>query len=136
MAVSARDVARQLGDGNCQQPGGGLSSLAAVSFERLACVSEIPEECGLSVRRGELEIGLYRVEGRVYAMENVCPHAGYLLHEGELDGSYVVCPGHGWAFSVVTGLAPGEVEEQPLRRYPVRIEGDEVWIDLETPLDP
>ena len=106
-----------------------------MSFERLACLSEIPEECGLFVRRGELEIGLYRVEGRVYAMENVCPHAGYALHEGELDGGFGVCPGHGWAFSVVTGLALGEAEEEPLRRYPVRIEGDEVWIDLAAPLD-
>jgi nitrite reductase/ring-hydroxylating ferredoxin subunit len=107
-----------------------------VPFELLARLSEIPEGSGLCVRRGELEIGLYRVEGRVYAMENVCPHAGYALHEGELAGSDVICPGHGWAFSVVTGLAPGEVEEEPLRRYPVRIEVDEVWVDLATPLDP
>lgn len=103
-------------------------------FERVAKLSEIPDGCGLQVRCGELEIGLYRVDGCVHAMEDVCPHAGYPLHEGELDGSYVICPGHAWTFSVVTGLAEGEVEEEPLRRYPVRIEGDEVWIDVTAPL--
>lgn len=81
-------------------------------------------------------MGLYRLEGRVYAVRDTCPHQGYPLSEGELDDACIVCPGHGWAFDVRTGLAPGEVEEEPLERYPVRLRGDEVWIDVGAPLPP
>ena len=67
-------------------------------------------------------------------MENVCPHAGSPLHDGEREGTLVICAAHGWAFDLETGLAPGEVEEEPLCRWAVRIEGDEVLIDLDLPL--
>ncbi len=107
-----------------------------VAFKRVAAVIEIPEGRGLCVRVGELEIGLYRVGEGYFAMDNVCPHAGYPLCDGELEDSTIMCPGHGWVFDVQTGLAPGEVEETPLVRYPVRIEGDDLWIDVDEPLLP
>jgi nitrite reductase/ring-hydroxylating ferredoxin subunit len=105
-----------------------------MAFERVARLSDIPAGRGLRVRVGEREVGLWRVGERVFAMDDVCPHAGYPLHEGDLQGSFAICPGHGWAFCVETGLAPGEVDERPQERWPVRIEGDEIWVDLAVPL--
>jgi nitrite reductase/ring-hydroxylating ferredoxin subunit len=106
-----------------------------MAFERVAELAQIPSDCGLRVRMAGREVGLYRIGDRVYAMDNLCPHAGYPLHEGELDGTWVICPGHGWAFDVITGLAPGEIEEEPLERYPVRVEDGAVWIDVSAPLE-
>ena len=105
-----------------------------MAFQRVARLSDIPEDGGFRVSLNGSEIGLYRVGGRVYAMENVCPHAGYPLNEGFLDGTRVTCPGHGWEFDLITGLAPGEVEEEPLARFPVRLDGDEVWVDPDASL--
>ncbi len=105
-----------------------------MAFKRVALLREIREGTGLRVILDTLEIGLYRVGDACYAMENMCPHMGYPLCDGELEGSMITCPGHGWEFNVVTGLAPGEVQEPPLARYPVRIEGDEVLIDVDSPL--
>ncbi len=107
-----------------------------MTFKRVASVSEIPLGRGLRVTVGALEIGLYRVGEGYFAMDNVCPHAGYPLCDGELEGTSIVCPGHGWAFDLVTGLALGEVEEAPITRYPVRIEGDDILIDVDEPLVP
>jgi nitrite reductase/ring-hydroxylating ferredoxin subunit len=105
-----------------------------VAFERVAALREIPEGAGLRVELRGRTIGLYRVRDRVFAMDDACPHAGYPLSEGDLIGTRVVCPAHGWEFDVVTGLAPGEVEEEPLERYPVRIDAGEVLLDLDDPL--
>ncbi len=105
-----------------------------MAFERVASLSNLPKRGGLRVTVGGREIGLWQVGDRVYAMENLCPHAGSPLHEGELDGTFVVCAAHGWAFDLETGLAPGEVDEEPLRRWRVRVDGDEILIDPELPL--
>ena len=105
-----------------------------MAFKRVASIQEIPEGRGLRVMLAALEIGLYRVGDTCYAMDNMCPHMGYPLCDGELEGSRITCPGHGWEFDVVTGLAPGEVQEPPLARYPVRIDGDDVLIDVDNPL--
>jgi nitrite reductase/ring-hydroxylating ferredoxin subunit len=106
-----------------------------VAFERVARLCDLPAGRGHCVQVRGRAVGLYRVGERVYAMEDVCPHAGYPLHEGDLDGTCIVCPGHGWTFDLVTGLAPGEIEEPPLERFPVRIVGDEIWIDVARPPD-
>lgn len=98
-------------------------------FERVARLAEIPEDCGLLVQLDGEEIGLYRVGNAVVALENSCPHAGYPLHLGVFDGQVVICSAHGWEYDVCTGLPPGLSKGHPLRRFAVRIAGDDVLID-------
>ena len=102
-----------------------------MGFERVARLSELPKGQGLCVSVGGEEIGLYLAGDSVIALENLCPHAGYPLHEGWYDGRVVVCNGHGWEYDIRTGLQTGVTADEPLRRYAVRIEGDEVWVDPE-----
>ena len=106
-----------------------------MAFQRVARVGEIPEGRGHCVRVGELEIGLYRVEGEIYAMENRCPHADARLHEGELTGAVIVCPGHGWEFDVRTGWKPEDADGWPIPCFSVRVQDGEVWIDPERPVN-
>ena len=105
-----------------------------MAFTRVASISEIPEDGGLQVSLGELELGLFRVDGELYALDNVCPHAGFPLSEGFLEGACVICPGHMWEFDVRTGLPPAVKTGEALARYPVRIEGEAVLVDPEQPL--
>lgn len=53
---------------------------------------------------------LARVEGRVYAVENRCPHLGMPLARGPLDGKVIKCPWHGSRFDVCTGQNLGWVD--------------------------
>jgi nitrite reductase/ring-hydroxylating ferredoxin subunit len=48
-------------------------------------------------------LALYRVDGRLCAVGDRCPHAGARLSAGALDGSTVTCPGHGSQFDVLSG---------------------------------
>ncbi|MFP6655070.1 MAG: Rieske 2Fe-2S domain-containing protein, partial [Myxococcota bacterium] len=69
-------------------------------FVPVAQIDEIPEGRGLRVRIEELDVGLYRVGDRVFAMEDNCPHAGFPLSEGELEGCTIICKAHGWPFDI------------------------------------
>lgn len=51
-------------------------------------------------------IALVRVEGRVYALDNRCPHRGDgELGRGDLEGFHLSCPLHAWCFDVRDGAA-------------------------------
>ncbi len=52
---------------------------------------------------GGAEVAVFRCQGRLYAIQNRCPHEGGPLAEGVLDGDEVVCPLHGYRFNVKTG---------------------------------
>ncbi|MCX5748146.1 MAG: Rieske 2Fe-2S domain-containing protein [Proteobacteria bacterium] len=72
------------------------------------------------------------VDGQLVAVPGVCPHEDVELCDGELVGSRIVCPGHGWGFDVHTGACAASPGLE-LRRYPITRRGelgDEIWVDL------
>jgi nitrite reductase/ring-hydroxylating ferredoxin subunit len=102
-----------------------------MGFRRAAAVSDIPEDRGLCVFVEGHDIGLFRVRGEVRAIDNACPHAGYPLCQGAFDGTVVICPAHGWEFDLRTGASPQDPRTPLLESYPVRIEGNEVFVYVE-----
>ncbi len=76
---------------------------------------------------GGRRVALVRVEGRLHALEDTCPHRGGPLSEGDLAGDLLHCPLHAWPFNVRTGLCP----ERPgagVRIYEVRVEGEQILV--------
>ena len=51
------------------------------------------------------EVAVFLIEGQVYAIDNLCPHRGGPLGQGDLSGHLIHCPVHAWAFDVRTGVA-------------------------------
>jgi NAD(P)H-dependent nitrite reductase small subunit len=98
-------------------------------FVPVAKVSQLKEREGVQVQAGGEEIALFRLEDRVCAISNVCPHRGGSLADGSLDGTVVTCPWHGWEFDVRTGAMPVN-PNIGVRAFDVRIEGDDVLVDL------
>lgn len=70
---------------------------------RLVRVDEIPVGTVTEVSAGEQTIALANVDGQLYAVDSVCPHAGGPLGEGQLSGCTLTCPWHGWSYDVRTG---------------------------------
>ncbi len=106
--------------------------MSLVPVVRLA---EIPPNGALRVRVGDIDIGLYRVDTRVYAMEDACPHAGFPLSQGDLEGCVVTCHAHGWPFDVRTGFDPENADGFPIPCYAVSIEDGMVHVDLDDRLN-
>ena len=78
------------------------------------------------------QIALFKTHEGFKATDNRCPHEGYPLSEGSVDGECVLtCNWHNWKFNLNNGenLYGGD----QLRTYPVQMRGDALWIDLSDP---
>ena len=96
---------------------------------RVADVSEIPAGSAREVVAGDQVIALFNVDGQLYAIDGVCAHSGGPLANGDVTGTRVTCPWHGWQFDVATGtncLAP-RIKQMTFK---VRVEGSDVFVDL------
>src|SRR5256885_1589918 len=67
-------------------------------FVRVAKAGEIPPGSGRVVVVQGYPVALFNVDGRFYAVSNVCLHRGGPVGEGELEGTIVTCPRHGWGY--------------------------------------
>ncbi len=83
-------------------------------------------------RLGGKQIAVFAAGDAVYACNNRCPHEGYPLREGVLDGDCVLtCNWHGWKFDLRTG--ENLLQGDRLRIYPTKIVDGTVWVDVSDP---
>lgn len=85
---------------------------------------------GRAVRVGKHRLFVLRLEDRVACYEDRCPHLGFPLSEGHLEGKMLVCAAHGWEFDADSGLGLNP-RSCRLRSVPVRLEGGKVVAQLE-----
>lgn len=69
-------------------------------------------------------------DGRWGAIDDVCTHDEGDLGDGELDGDAVECPRHGGRFDLFSGRVLALPPVIPVRAYPVRVEDNEVLVEL------
>ena len=102
-----------------------------MAFQRVAESGEIEPGAIRYVEADGQSIALCNVDGRLYAIADVCTHDGGPLDQGVLDGYLVECPRHGARFDVITGRAVTLPAVRPVRTYRVKVEGGEVLVDPE-----
>jgi 3-phenylpropionate/trans-cinnamate dioxygenase ferredoxin subunit len=66
----------------------------------------------------------------ICAIADLCTHDGGPLGDGTLDGAQVECPRHGARFDVRTGAVKALPAVRPVKTYPVRVEGDDILVDV------
>lgn len=106
--------------------------MTMTNWIRIAAAADCPPGCALETVAGGLIVALMNVDGVFHAIEGVCPHQGGPLGKGQLSGTTLTCPWHGWQFNVATGencLNPRIAQ----RRFAVRVEQGEVFVDLAEP---
>jgi nitrite reductase/ring-hydroxylating ferredoxin subunit len=97
---------------------------------KVATLAQLPPGCVKEVVVDGARYALYNVDGRVYASENRCPHAGAPLALGFLEGSEITCPLHMWGFDVTTGACLTDPDWAGLKTVEVHVEGEEVFLVL------
>lgn len=98
-------------------------------FVRTCSLDDLWEGEMDSFEVGDKEILVAHLDGgEVVATQAICPHQQVELVEGTLEKSTLTCRAHLWMFdlSTCTGINPGHAE---LARYPVKIDGDDVYVD-------
>ncbi len=98
-------------------------------FVKVAQTREIPEGQGISVEVNGRRIAIFNVDGAFYAIDDVCPHQGGPLGEGELSGKIVTCPWHGWEYDVTTGVNTMDTDIQQ-ERFEVQVRGDDILVKV------
>ena len=79
---------------------------------------------------GSSRIAIARVGDAFDAFGDTCTHQGCSLADGELAGTTVTCPCHGSQFDVTTGDVLRGPALEPVRSYPVRLEDNELQVEV------
>lgn len=75
-------------------------------------------------------IGVYEVEGQLFALDDICPHAEAHLTQGFVDGCEVECPLHNAVFDIRDGKHLRGEPCRDLKVFPVRIVDERVEVSL------
>lgn len=98
------------------------------AFEVVAELAEFGDSDRLSVDYDNRAVLIFRVEGRYFAVEDLCSHDGQPLTDGPVVGHALECPRHGARFDLRTGKALCMPAIEPIAFYGVRIEGSQVLL--------
>lgn len=94
-------------------------------FVRVAGIADVQPGHGIVAEVGGKTLAVFNVDGTFHVIDNTCIHRGGPLGEGEVAGTVVTCPWHGWEFNVTTG----ECVKNPSAKvtvYQVKIDGADV----------
>lgn len=100
-------------------------------WHRVASEADLDEKGTLALTIDGQDIGIFKVKGQYYALENACPHAAAysLLSEGIVKGDRVECPYHNARFHIPSGQCvrqPG----RDLKRFSLKIDQQQIYLKL------
>jgi len=120
--------------------GGHLVQGRAVMVNRVATTSgpsrwvramaeaELPDGATTGVTVEGRQILLHRADDQVYALDDLCSHAGALLSRGEVTGCLVTCPLHESQFDLRDGHIVRGPAHTPQPALPTRIRNG--WVEV------
>ncbi len=99
------------------------------NYFKVCNIAELKESQGERFLVNDTDIALFKIDGKIYAVNNVCPHKqANIMHEGFVENGCVTCPLHGWTFEIATGNLLGG--SRGLKSYPVKIEKDDIYVQV------
>ena len=104
-----------------------------MSFVRACATSDVEPGAGLAVTVDDVAVAVVRDGDDWYAVYDECSHAAIPLSEGEVEGNQIECWLHGSMFDLRTGKPTNLPATEPVAIYPVRVDGDDVLIDVHSP---
>lgn len=102
------------------------------TFVKVAEASAIPPGQSKFVMVEDAPVAIFNIDGKFYAIDDICSHAEASLSEGEVDGHTVACPKHGARFDVRTGEALCLPAWAPVNTYQVKVEGNDLLVSVES----
>jgi 3-phenylpropionate/trans-cinnamate dioxygenase ferredoxin subunit len=103
----------------------------AAEYRRVARVGDVPEGETRVFHVDDERIVLCNVGGSFYAIEDVCTHDGSPFGIETLEGPVIECPRHGARFDVRTGGVLRMPAVVPVRTFPTKVEGTDVYIEMD-----
>ena len=105
-----------------------------VVFVDACSVDEIPEKRARVVHLSGERVAIFKYDGKISAVSNVCQHQNGPLGEGKIVFGCVTCPWHGYQYEPATGASPPPFVEK-IPTFHVRVRKGRVLINPQ-PLAP
>ena len=105
-----------------------------MALVKVCSVADVPAGAARRVSVGTREIAVVNLgDDGFRAVDAVCSHAHYYLDEGEVDvdEATIECWKHGSTFDLETGRPRTLPATVPVQVFPVKIEDDDVMIEVE-----
>ncbi len=100
------------------------------NWVEVTAAEAVPEDDVIGIDIAGKSLALYQVDGEIYATDNICTHGNARLCDGFLDGHEIECPLHQGKFDIRSGKAMCAPLTDDIRTYPVKIDGNRVFVDL------
>lgn len=96
-------------------------------FIECAKVAEIPDDGIIAVNVSGQSIALAKSDGKIFAVDNRCPHMGYPLNRGSVHDGILICHWHHAMFDLASGCTfhPFADDVQP---YPIEVRDGKVYV--------
>lgn len=104
------------------------SALEKEGFYQVAKLSDIEEKCAKGLFINGENIAVFKYDGKVSAVNNVCRHQMGPLSEGKVIDACITCPWHGYQYLPENGQAPAPFKEK-LETYQVQVIGEDIWVN-------
>ena len=101
-----------------------------IEWHRVASTEDFRSAESKGITLAGRSIGLFRVDGAYYAIDDVCTHEFALLSDGFVEGCEVECPLHMARFDLRTGKATAPPADADVATFPVRVEGTDIFVGL------
>ncbi len=104
-------------------------SLTEIIFTKICSMHDIDEDTGKRFIINETEIAVFKTNGKIFALSNICPHQQTaLIYDGIIEDGCVVCPAHGWKFNLRTGNKKSG--SRGLDSYEVKIVDENIYVKV------
>ncbi len=100
-------------------------------FITVATTDEVKPGDRIVVEIGRKWIAVFNVDGKYYAIQDICPHDDASIAEGELEGCVIECPRHGATFDIATGKVLSAPALVDIRAFEVRVEAGAIQVAVE-----
>jgi nitrite reductase/ring-hydroxylating ferredoxin subunit len=113
---------------------------------RVCALGELPPGQKRIVRLGKISVGVFNVDGTLYAIRNICPHHGTELCLGAtantmlpsapgewslaVDAPVIRCPRHRWEFGLKDGRSVVDPQRYRVRTYEVTVVDGHIELEV------
>ena len=104
------------------------AGLAVNGWVNACAVADIPENRARIVNLAGERVAIFKYDGKISAVSNVCQHQNGPLGEGKIVFGCITCPWHGYQYRPETGAAPPPFVER-VPTFNVRVANGRVWLD-------
>ena len=105
-----------------------------MTFVKACAASELETNRPYPAEANGVPLAIVSTDDGLFAIYDECSHGRVPLSEGEVEDDTIECIAHGSRFDLRTGVPQELPATHPVPVYPVTIEGDDVLVDLDNPI--